>query len=370
MAKIDKNVNNSNNNDSNTSKKNNNENIKLNKNNKINDKDLKRSKKNLFLEPTMTLDDWPIVKGYNFSNEFNLKKFIDSLYNTGFQATQINGAISILKEMKKENTTIFFGFTSNMVSCGIRDIITYLVKNKHLHVLVTTAGGVEEDIIKTIKPFVIGSYNTPGSYLRDKGINRTGNIFIPNDRYVYFERFMNKFLERLYNIQKKENKIFNSKEFCYEIGKELELQNIEKKEESIYYWAYKNNIPVFCPGLTDGSIGDMIFFFKSNYPDFKIDITDDIVDITKLALNSDKTGIIALGGSLPKHHIANANMFKEGADYAIYMTTAQEYEGSNAGANIEEAKSWGKIKEKAKTVKVIGDCSITFPLLIAGFLYT
>jgi len=71
---------------------------------------------------------------------------------------------------------------------------------------------------------------------------------------------------------------------------------------------------------------------------------------------------------LPKHMIANVNIFKDGADYAIYMTTAQEYEGSNAGANIEEAKSWGKIKDTAKTVKVIGDCSITFPLFLAGFL--
>lgn len=335
--------------------------------NELTKEKLEDAKKNLFLEPTMTLDDWPVVKGYDFEKPFEFNKFIESLFNTGFQATQLSAAITIFKEMEKENANIFFGFTSNMVSSGLREIIAYLVKNKKIHVLVTTAGGVEEDIIKLFKPFVIGSYNTPGGYLREKGVNRTGNIFIPNDRYVYFERFMNIFLKRLYDEQK-QGKIINSKDFCFELGRELEIQDVKNKDESIYYWAYKNKIPTFCPGLTDGSIGDMIFFFKMSHKDFIIDITNDIVDVTRLALNSEKTGIVALGGSLPKHHIANANMFREGADYAIYMTTAQEYEGSNAGANIEEAKSWGKIKDSAKTVKVIGDCSITFPLLIAGFL--
>lgn len=340
------------------------------KDNELNEEQVNKAKRTDFVMPTMTLDDWPKVEGYDFSKEFDIKKFLKSLYHTGFQATQLNEAIHIFKDMKKDKATIFLGYTSNMVSCGLREIIAYLAKNKIVDVLVTTAGGVEEDLIKIFKPFVIGSYNTQGGFLRENGINRTGNIFIPNDRYVYFERFFNTFLERIYNNQKTTGKIITTKEFCFELGKELELQNCEKKEESICYWAYKNNLPLFCPGLTDGSMGDLIFFFKYKHKDFKIDIADDIVDITKIALNSEKTGIIALGGSLPKHAIANANLFREGADYAIYLTTAQEYEGSNAGANIEEAKSWGKVKDTEKNVKVVGDCSITFPLLVAGFLYS
>ena len=328
----------------------------------LTEEQLKKAKEKDFVQPLMTLDDWPEVKGYDFDKGLNFNEFIKSLYNTGFQATQLSEAIQIFKDMKKDKATIFLGFTSNMVSCGVREQIKYLVKNKLVDVLVTTAGGVEEDLIKVFKPFVIGSYNTPGAFLREQGINRTGNTFIPNDRYIYFERFMTKFLDRIYS----EKKIIYSKEFVYEMGKEI--ADYENHEDSIYYWASKNNIPVFCPGLTDGSIGDLLFFFKQKHKDFMIDITDDIVDITTIAINAEKTGIIALGGSLPKHHIANANLFRDGADYAIYMTTAQEYEGSNAGANIEEAKSWGKIKDKARTVKVIGDCSITFPLFIAGYL--
>jgi deoxyhypusine synthase len=172
----------------------------------------------------------------------------------------------------------------------------------------------------------------------------------------YFERFTNKFLERLY----KEKKIYSTQELCYELGREV------NDESSIYYWCYKNDIPVFCPAPTDGSFGDLLFFFKQKHPDFKIDLSDDIVSITNISINAQKTGIIALGGSVPKHHIANVNLFRDGADYAVYLTTAMEFEGSNAGANTEEAISWGKIKDDAKHVKVVGDASITFPMLVAG----
>ena len=65
-----------------------------------------------------------------------------------------------------------------------------------------------------------------------------------------------------------------------------------------------------------------------------------------------KTGVIILGGGLPKHHICNANMMRNGADYAVYINTAQEFDGSDSGAQPDEAVSWGKIRGSAKPVKV------------------
>ncbi|MCF7798368.1 deoxyhypusine synthase [Candidatus Woesearchaeota archaeon] len=323
----------------------------------LTDEQIKKAHDANYVVPTMTLDDWTSVAGYDFEGEFDANKFFESFFTTGFQATDLARAIGTLKEMKETGATIFLGFTSNMASCGVRDIITYLCKHKLVDVLVTTVGGVEEDIMKTMKPFVLGNYDAPGKFLRDNGINRTGNIFIPNDRYLYFERFMQPFFKR---INEEYNHVISTKDFCKEIGKEVD------DESSIYYWCYKNDIPVFCPAPTDGSIGDLMFFFKQKHPEFKIDLADDIVDITKIAMNAEKTGIIAIGGSVPKHHIANVNLFRDGADYAIYLTTAHEFEGSNAGANLEEAISWGKVKDNAKRVKVVGDASITFPLLVAG----
>lgn len=334
---------------------------------RYNESKLKEVHDNVMALPENELKGWPEINGYNFEKKFNISDFINSFYNTGFQATNLFKAIKIFQAMKEEKATIFLGYTSNMVTSGLRDIITYLAKHNLVQVLVTTAGGVEEDIIKTQKPFVLGSFDASGEILREQGINRSGNIYVPNDRYIFLEGFMNEVYRKLYAEQKKTGKIANGIDLMNAIGEQLELY--DNYESSICYWAYKNKIPLFCPGFTDGSLGDILFFFKQRNPDFKVDITDDLVQITKIAINAEKTGIVALGGSLPKHHIANANLFRDGADYAIYMTTAQEFEGSNAGANIEEGKSWGKIKADAKTVKVVGDCSITFPLLVAGFLH-
>ncbi len=301
------------------------------------------------------------IKGYDFNKKPDFKEFLESYKTTGFQASNMHDAIEVIKQMRKNKAKIFLGYNSNMVSCGLREIIAWLVKNKYVDVLVTTAGGIEEDIIKSIKPFLLGTFNADGAVLRERGINRIGNIFVPNDRYVNFEsEIMTKFLKELYDRQKKENKIFSASEFIFELGKKV------KDENSILYWATKNNIPIFCPALTDGSIGDMISFFKYENPGFKIDITDDIIRINEIAVTSAKTGIIVLGGNFPKHHICNANLFRGGSDYAVYITTETEEGGCDSGARIDEAKSWGKIKPESKSVKVYGDATIIFPLVVLG----
>ena len=322
--------------------------------------------KSNILKEAKTLDGWPEIKGYDFEDEFDFEDFLKSYITTGFQATTLAQSIEIIKNMRKEKAKIFLAFTSNMGTCGVRENIKYLVKNNLVDVLGTTVGAIEEDIIKCFKPFVIGDYRAPGAILREDGINRTGNIFVPNDRYIYFERFMNKFLERIYNKQKKTNQIIDIEKFVYELGHEMDLQKVEKRKESFTYWAYKNKIPFFCPALPDGSVGDMIYFFKKNNPNFKIDTSDYIVKVTDLAINANKMGIIAIGGSVPKHMFTNAGLFREGAEFVVYINTGLEMEGSNGGAPIDEAVSWGKISPNAQKVKVEAEASLVFPLIVAG----
>jgi len=247
-----------------------------------------------------------------------------------------------------------------MVSSGNREIIKYLVKNKKVDVLVTSAGGIEEDIIKVLKPFVLGQFDVPGRMLFEHGINRTGNIFVPNDRFAYFDQFMQDFFEKTYAIQKETGKIFCPKDLIRELGLAI------NDEKSILYWAAKNDIPIFCPGIIDGSLGDLIFFFKQSHPDFLLDVTKEMKDIVTLVLNSEKTGGIILGGGISKHFTLNANIFKEGFDYVVYVNTAQEFDGSDSGARVEEAITWGKVKVDAPHVKVHCDATIAFPLLVAG----
>ena len=314
------------------------------------------------------------VEGPWMEEDINLKDIITKYYKKiGFQATHLGKAVDIWKKIESirksgdNEITVFMGYTSNIVSSGLREIIAHLAKFKKMDVIVTTAGGVEEDFIKCLKPFIIGDWDLKGAYLREKGINRIGNILVPNDRYVEFEKYMMEFFKRLDEKQEKENKIISASEFCYELGKFMDEKLDDAKEKSIIYWAYKNNIPIFCPAITDGSIGDMLYFYKiENKSNLKIDVAEDIVKLNDIAVYSKKTACIVLGGSLPKHSIINANLFREGTDYAIYITTAVPWDGSLSGAPPEEGVSWGKIQAKADYVEVWADASLVFPILVYG----
>ena len=300
----------------------------------------------------------PKVKGYNFDNDFNIQEFLKAYSNMGAQATNLGKAIQIIKEMKKEKAFTYLGYTSSMVSSGLRDIFRYLVQNKQVDVLVTTAGGIEEDLMKCLGDFKIGTFRVSGKKLREQGINRIGNIFVENELYCKFEDFAQPILEELYQEQIKNNTIVTPSKLIWKLGEKI------NNPESICYWSYKNKIPIYCPAITDGAIGDQIYFFKSKHHDFRLDVIEDIVSINNSTMNKKKTGVIILGSGVIKHHILNANLFRNGTDYAVYINNAQEHDASDAGALPEEAKAWGKILPDAKSVKVYGDATIIFPLIV------
>jgi deoxyhypusine synthase len=323
-------------------------------------KNSKYQKHTNFMRRYESLEGFPEIKGYDFEKEFSFDEFIDSFKSTGIQAANLGKAIEITNQMIDDKAFIFLSFTSNMISSGLREIIRFLVKHKYVHALSTTAGGVEEDIIKCLKPFVSGTFDIPGRMLLEKGVGRIGNIFAPYDRYLYFEKFMSPFFERIYKGYKKRKKPYAPSEFIHELGREI------NNEESVLYWAYKNNIPVFCPALVDGSIGDLLHFQKMSKKDFYIDIVGDQTKIINLALNNDKAGAIVLGGGVAKHYVFNANIFRDGLDYAVYITTATEHDASDSGGNPQEAITWAKIKANAPNIKVLTEASIAFPLLVAA----
>ena len=312
------------------------------------------AKKNLLRESSNSAEKNTNVKGFEFNDKFDMKKFLKSYETTGAQATNLGKAIEIIKKMRKERAFVYLGYTSNMVTTGIREIIRYLVEHKLVDYLVTTAGGIEEDFIKCIKPFKLGSFEDNGAKLRENSINRAGNVLIPNSRYVEFEKFI------LPILKENKSKIKTPSDLIKLLGQKI------NNKESIYYWAQKNKIPVFCPAILDGSLGDMIYFFKNSNTDFTLDITKDTEDLNNSTLGKAKTGIIVLGGGTVKHAICNANMYRNGADFAVYINTAQEFDGSDSGARPDEAVSWGKISKTAETIKVHGDATIIFPLVVLG----
>lgn len=299
------------------------------------------------------------IKGYDFNEGVDYNKILDSFLSTGFQASHFAKAVGIINKMISEKVTIFLGCSSNLVTSGIRDVIRYLAQHKKVDVFVTTAGGIEEDIVKCLGDFKLGEFSASGELLREKGINRTGNIFIPNSRYIKYEEFINPILEKMYEEQKETGKIFSVSEFIKTLGKEI------NNEESILYWCWKNELNVYCPAITDGSTGDMIHFFMYKHPDFKMDILSDIHDLNEYSITRKKTGMIILGKGIMKHHILNANLMRNGADYSVYINTGEEWDGADSNARPDEGVAWGKVKDKGEAMKIFGDATILFPLIVA-----
>ena len=153
-----------------------------------------------------------------------------------------------------------------MASCGVRETIRFLVQHKLVDCIVTTAGGIEEDFIKCLAPTYLGDFALDGRELRNKGINRIGNLLVPNDNYVKFENWILPIFDAMHLEQTEQNVSWTPSKVVARLGKEI------NDPTSIYYWAYKNDIPVFSPALTDGSLGDMLFFHSFKKPGFVLDI--------------------------------------------------------------------------------------------------
>lgn len=322
-----------------------------------------------------------IVAGYDWENGIDYNKILESYARSGFQATSFGKAVDEINKMlkcrsiplteksnneeedmfikKKTNCTIFLGYTSNMISSGLRETILFLVKNKLVDCIVTTTGGVEEDLIKCLAPTYLGDFHLSGKMLRLRGINRTGNLLVPNDNYCLFEKWITPLLDEMLQEQIRDGTIWSPSRMITRLGEKI------NNESSVCYWAARNNIPIFCPALTDGSLGDMMFFHSYKHPGLIVDILEDLRRLNTMAINSNNTGMILLGGGIIKHHINNANLMRNGADFAVYVNTASEFDGSDSGARPDEAVSWGKIRSSATPIKLYADATLVFPLLVA-----
>jgi deoxyhypusine synthase len=147
-----------------------------------------------------------------------------------------------------------------------------------------------------------------------------------------------------------------------------EMGKMIDNEDSILYWANKNNIPMIIPGIMDGSVGSQIWSFSEQHKDFSLDILKDQHLLSDYVFKSQKSGALIIGGGISKHHTIWWNQFNGGLDYAVYITTANEYDGSLSGARTKEAISWGKISDLAQHVTINAEASIILPLLIKSLI--
>lgn len=299
------------------------------------------------------------VKDFRWTTGIKAADLVSALGNVGFQSVEMDKAVQTIVKMKETGAKTFLTFTSNMVTSGLRGFFAQLIELKIADVIVTTVGSVEEDIMRSMgEKFVIGTFRADDFALYEEGTNRIGNLYITNKSYEKFESAMKPMLKKLYEKKPR----WATSEMLREIGLMLE------DEHSILYQAAKNNVPVFCPAITDGALGFHLFMFQQDHPDFVVDDVKDFSNILFCTSQDEKKGAICLGGGVSKHYAIFSCLLNGGLDYAVYMTTAHASSGSMSGATTSEAKSWGKIKDDSDVATVIGDVTITFPLAMSRVL--
>ena len=301
------------------------------------------------------------VEDYDFSRKMSVDELVAQMEKAwGFTAGKLAVGVRILENMTKDKKCVkFLSFTGNLVATGTRGALKELVKRKLVDVVVTTCGTVDHDVARCWKDYYKGSFVMNDARLRDEGINRLGNVLIPNDSYgVILEKKMQTLLQTLWKEGVRE---VSSSQFCREVGKRI------CNETSILYWAAENDVPVFVPGITDGAVGYQTWLFSQDH-DFRLNLLKDSGMLNDIVFDAKKSGALLVGGGISKHHTLWWNQFKDGLDYAVYISTADEWDGSLSGARPREAVSWGKINEKADKTMIEGDASLILPIMVSALL--
>ena len=301
------------------------------------------------------------IEDYDLSKVVSVDELVMQMEKAwGFTAGKLAVGVKILERMNREKGCVkFLSFTGNLAATGTRGAIRELVKRKFVDVVITTCGALDHDIARCWKKYYRGSFVMNDAKLREAGVNRLGNILVPNDSYgVIIEKKMRIVLEGLWTERIKE---VSSSQFCKEIGQRI------CNETSILYWAAKNNIPIYVPGLTDGAVGYQTWLFSQDH-DFRVNLLKDSGQLNDIVFNAKKAGALLVGGGISKHHTLWWNQFRDGLDYAVYVSTADEWDGSLSGARPREAVSWGKISEKAKRIMIEGDASLILPIMVCSLI--
>lgn len=301
------------------------------------------------------------VQDINITNQTDIEKIFELMSKSGgFESRNLADGLEILAAMISDRECLrFLSFVGAIVSTGIRGILKDMIQKKWFDVVITTCGALDHDIARHFSDYKEGSFTMDDSQLADQNIHRLGNVLVPMESYgPLIEEKMQGILEESYKEGKKE---MSTADITHEIGKRL-------GENSFLYWAYKNNIPVIVPGIMDGAVGSQIWLFSQKHQDFKLDLTADANTLSGLVFKAQKSGAMMLGGGISKHHTLWWNQYRDGLDYAVYITTAQEFDGSLSGALVHEAISWGKVTQNARQTTIHAEITTTLPFLYKALL--
>lgn len=301
------------------------------------------------------------VKDHAIDKNTDINAILEGMEESGgFESRNLAEGVNILKRMIDEpKCTKFLSFVAALMSTGARGIVRDMLKNKMFDAVITTCGALDHDIARYYDKYYAGDFRMDDRELLDKAVHRLGNVLVPMSAYgPLIEEKVQALLADMYKEGKRDIATY---EITDKIGSTL-------GESSFLYWAHKNKIPVIVPGIVDGAVGSQVWLFHQQHRDFKLDILKDQNLLSNLVFDAKKSGAFMVGGGISKHHTLWWNQYRGGLDYAVYITTAPEWDGSLSGALVAEAISWGKVTTKARQTTIHGEASTLLPFIYAALV--
>ena len=279
----------------------------------------------------------------------------------GFTAKKIADGVEILRTMvRRPGCFTFLSFPAALMATGVRGVLRTLVERKLVDAVLTTCGTADHDLARVWQDYYHGDFEMDDVTLHRLGVNRRGNVLVPNESYgIVLEKRLQPMLQAMWDDGMRSP---STKELLWELGRRT------GSRESLLWWAWKNRVPVIVPAMMDGAVGYQLWAFWQEHKAFAIDMFRDEADLADLVFTAKEAGALMIGGGVSKHHTIWWNQFRGGLDYAVYITTAPEWDGSLSGARVREGISWGKVKETARQVTIEGDASALLPLMVAAAL--
>ena len=297
----------------------------------------------------------------------SVSSLLDEMSQTGFQGKKLGEVAKIWAEMaKQKDLTVFLGLTGSLSTTGQWKIIRWLVEKRYVDVVVSTGANISEDILEAL-----GYHYYQGTWLADDEellrmkIDRFYDVYADEFQYRKLENTIYRFANTL-----KDEEVYSTREFLYRFG---EFQS-KKGINSITAAAYRAGVPMYSPGLIDSGYGVALSLLKRQKgKTIRLDQTKDMEELAQIAERTKRTGVVYLGGGVPKDTIQLSTIIKSLAkggeeetphEYAIQITADSPQWGGLSGCTLEEAISWGKIKSDAKKATLYADITLALPLVV------
>ena len=322
------------------------------------------------------------VKAIEVTTPTSISDLLYKMAQTGFQGRKLAEVTEIIEKMiKDEDVTIMMGLAGSLSVAGQWKIINWFIENNFIDVLVSTGANISEDIVEAMGfSYYQGHHLVNDKELFKIGVNRYYDVYGREDDYLKMTELIAEFIQTL-----NENYKYSSREFLYLFGKYL----CKKGIKSIVAVAAKKKVPIFCPAIVDSPYGDATLIAKSRGFNLTIDAVKDYVEFMKIAEKIKDTGVIYIGGGVPKDFI---QLFAVCADllypdkripnrekmpkqrnltdetyyphkYAVQITTDAPQWGGLSGCTFEEATSWGKEMWEGNFAQCYCDATIALPVI-------